>query len=987
MEHQELVAANKKKLTKKNIKLTFKPLFVRETEDPYQQVQWESRTCSIRNADGSPVFELNDIEAPATWSQLAVDIAASKYFRRAGVPGKGSETSVRELIYRVAHTIRLSGKEQGYFASETEASVFEKELTHILLHQKAAFNSPVWFNCGLHHIYGIQGKGGHWHWNALQNNVTNTKNSFEHPQCSACFIQSVDDDLMGIFELIKNEARIFKFGSGSGTNFSAVRGKDEPLSGGGSSSGLMSFLQVLDRAAGATKSGGTTRRAAKMVCLDLDHPEIIDFIEWKEKEEDKVRALVASGYSSDFNGDAYATVSGQNSNNSIRISDSFMKAVVEDGDWHLRWRTNPNHISKTIKARDLWRKISNSAWKCADPGVQFESTIQKWHTCADTAPIRASNPCSEFMFLDDSACNLASINLTKFFNEDGELLSEEFLHTVRLLLVAQDILVDLSSYPTEKIGLNSHNYRPLGLGYANLGTLCMVQGLSYDSNEARSLAASITALMQAQAFLTSAEMAGALGAYSGFARNSHSMQKVIDLHIKAFDQIPNSSRLDPLLLNTKQIWEQCHSLGLQNGYRNSQVSVLAPTGTIGFLMDCDTTGIEPDYSLIKFKKLAGGGYLQIVNNSVPLALKKLGYNQEQIEDMNTYMLEYKTLEGAPHLKSMHLPIFDCANRCGEIGERYLSPKAHIQMMATVQPFISGAISKTVNLPHEATVEEIEDIYLESWKLGLKAVALYRDGCKMSQPLSGKSKPKKDDSAETQTLNLKSNELNTLAASNTMASQSINTNVGSQIAPQIIYQQSKKRLPQIRKGITIESTVAGHKIFLRTGEYENGTLGEIFIDMHKEGAAFRSLLNCFAISISMGLQYGVPLEKFVDKFIFTRFEPQGPVTHPNIKMATSIIDYIFRVLGSEYLGRTDYLHVKPEVNDTTDKEPKGETHAKIKAQNKESKHDFNVESQYTIDQHLSQLMGDAPLCNECGHITVRNGTCYRCVNCGSSLGCS
>jgi ribonucleoside-diphosphate reductase alpha chain len=970
MEHQDIVASNKKKTQKKQTGLSITPLFVARDEDPMSQVTWEKRNCSIRNPDGSPVFEINDIEAPSQWSQLAVDIAASKYFRRAGLPNKGSETSVRELIYRVAHTLRISGVEQGYFTTDNDAETFEKELTHILIHQKAAFNSPVWFNCGLHHIYKIEGKGGHWFWNQKENKITNTTNAFEHPQCSACFIQSVDDDLMGIFELIKNEAKIFKFGSGSGTNFSAIRGRDEPLSGGGSSSGLMSFLQVLDRAAGATKSGGTTRRAAKMVCLDLDHPEIVDFIEWKEKEEDKVRTLVEGGYSSDFNGDAYATVSGQNSNNSIRINNEFMNAVVKDEDWHLRWRTNPLKISKTMKARELWRKISTSAWKCADPGVQFEGTIQKWHTCADTAPIRASNPCSEFMFLDDSACNLASINLTKYFNEAGELKLDEYLHTIRLLIMAQDILVDLSSYPTEKIALNSHAYRPLGLGYANLGTLCMIQGLSYDSNEARSLAASLTAILQAQSFITSSEIAQNLNAFDGYQKNKNSMQEVIKQHIDALDEILTFPHTGGMIKQARKLWSQCAEAGAKYGYRNSQVSVLAPTGTIGFLMDCDTTGIEPDYSLIKFKKLAGGGYLQIVNNSVPQALKKLAYSKEQIEDMNTYMLEYKTLEGAPHLKPMHLPIFDCANRCGEIGERYLSPHAHIKMMAAVQPFISGAISKTVNLPNESTVEEIEDIYMESWKLGLKAVALYRDGCKMSQPLSGGGKAKKETKPTTeqqQTSPTQSAVSVAIAATEVTAAVPITT-------PQIIYKQSKRRLPQVRKGMTIEAKVAGHKIYLRTGEYENGTLGEIFIDMHKEGAAFRSLLNCFAISISMGLQYGVPLEKFVDKFIFTRFEPQGPVDHPNIKMATSIIDYIFRVLGSEYLGRTDYLHVKPS---TSVEHAYGDS----------PKHDFNVDSQSAMDQHLSHLMGDAPLCNDCGHITVRNGTCYRCMNCGSSMGCS
>lgn len=907
----------------RSVGLIFQSHFVPEGGAAFNQVNWGERACKITDASGKAVYELGNIEAPESWSQLAIDIAASKYFRRAGLPDGAVETSIRKLIFRVAHTIRQSGEAQGgYFKGPRDAEIFEQELTHLLVQQKAAFNSPVWFNCGLFHQYGIQGKGGHYHWDTKKNEISETINAYEHPQCSACFIQSVEDDLMGIFDLLKQEAKLFKFGSGSGTNFSSIRSKDEFLSGGGTSSGLMSFLYVLDRAAGATKSGGTTRRAAKMVCLDLDHPEILDFIEWKTNEEKKVKAMVAGGYSNDFNGEAYATVSGQNSNNSVRINDEFMHALENGGDWNTKARTSGQTVS-TYKASEVWQRLVNSAWHCADPGVQFDSTIQKWNTCAESGRINASNPCSEFMFLDDSACNLASINLTKFVDANGEVDTKSMHAAIRTLVVAQDILVDLSSYPNEKIARNSHNFRPLGLGYANLGTLFMTKGLPYDSDEARGFAGAITSLLHAGAFQTSAELAEAKGPFSGYAHNQKSTGKVFMQHLHAHKKQVSQPQTEALLSAASQVWAQALEKGRKHGYRNAQLTALAPTGTIGFLMDCDTTGIEPDYSLVKYKKCVGGGHMKIVNQSVMKALGKLGYSADQIEKIILHIDQNSTIEGAPELKEEHLGIFDCANKSGS-GKRFIPPLAHIRMMAAVQPFISGAISKTVNMPNDATEKDVAEIYLQSWKLGLKAVAIYRDGCKLSQPLN--STNEKTEAAVTAT------------------------------------PHKKRSLPQRRTGFTLESTVGGHKIFLRTGEYENGELGEIFVDMHKEGAAFRSLLNCFAIAVSMGLQHGVPLEKLVDKFIFTRFEPQGMVDNPNIKFATSIIDFIFRVLGMEYLGRTDYLHVKP--NTATSEVP-----------------------QDSMVQHLSSLMGEAPICNDCGHTTVRNGTCYRCINCGASMGCS
>lgn len=1027
--------------------LKIEPFFVAPGEDPYKQVEWIARESKVKGAEGEEIFAMKDLETPKHWSQLAVDIAASKYLRRSGVPGTGKETSIRQLIHRVAHTIRSAGEELGgYFRTAQDAAVFEKELTHILLQQKGAFNSPVWFNCGLYHEYGISGSGGSYSWNPRTNEVEETKDAYKNPQCSACFIQGVDDDLMSIYDLIKHEARLFKYGSGSGTNFSKVRSRHERLSGGGFSSGLMSFLEVLDRSAGATKSGGTTRRAAKMVCLDMDHPEIMDFITWKMREEEKVKALVAGGFSADFNGEAYKTVAGQNSNNSIRISAEFMQAVESDGTWQTKARTT-GEVVQTYRARELWQKIAEAAWNCADPGLQFHTTINEWHTCPESGEIAASNPCSEYMFLNDSACNLSSINLTKFLTPGGALDVAAFKHCVHMLILAQEILVDFSSYPTAPIAKNSHDYRPLGLGYANLGTFLMIKGLPYDSDAGRAWASGITALMTAEAYRSSAQIAREKGAFNGYKKNSYAMSKVILKHLDSA-RATDSRYLDPgLFTAVETVWVEAAELGRQFGFRNSQVSVLAPTGTIGFLMDCDTTGVEPDFALVKFKKLSGGGYLKIANQSVPQALRSLGYSAEQTQKIITYAVGTQTLEGAPHvnqtslanrglseediatvekalpaafdlnsavspwilgnetmirlgfdkeklqsegqtllealgfsaeqielasevicgrmtvegspdLKPEHLPVFDCANRCGTKGTRYIQPSGHLRMMAAAQPFLSGAISKTVNLPHEVTVTEIEDLYFQAWKMGLKAVAVYRDGCKMSQPLSGKTdKLKKKDAVFTQT------------EFDQALLQALDAAPGR-----------RRKLPYKRDGMTIEARVGGHQVYVRTGEFEDGRLGEIFIDMHKEGATFRSLLNCFAISISLGLQYGVPLEQFVEKFVFTRFEPAGFVDHPHLKQATSILDYIFRLLAFEYLGKTDLLHVKPE-------QMKLPLVKAARSQRVLSKAPAFESTDARLNAQLAGVMADAPLCNDCGHVTIRNGTCYRCLNCGNSMGCS
>ncbi len=1036
--------------------------FTKASADPLDSVVYEKRNSVITNPDGSTVFRMENAEIPKSWSQLATDILVSKYFRKTGVPGAGYESSARQVVRRIVHAIRMAGEEfGGYFRTPEDAESFEAELSHILITQKGAFNSPVWFNCGLAEAYGIRsGSGGGYAWDARKNAAVQTRDSYTHPQCSACFIQSVDDDLMSIFDLIKNEARLFKFGSGTGTNFSKVRGRQEKLSGGGTSSGLMSFLEVLDRAAGATKSGGTTRRAAKMVCLDMDHPEIVDFINWKVREEKKVAALIAAGYPSDFNGEAYHTVSGQNSNNSVRISDDFMRAYLDGGQWQTRMRTT-GEVCETFEARDLMHQIAYAAWACADPGVQFDTTINDWHTAAGTDRIHASNPCSEYMFLNDSACNLASINMMKFLDGNGKFDIEGFRHACRLFILAQEILVDYSAYPTQPIAQNSHDYRPLGLGYANLGTFLMVKGVPYDSERAFAICGALTAIMTGHAYRTSAEIAKHKGPFPGYAKNEESTLRVLKKHRDAAYRIEEKLCPKDLLEAAREDWEETVRLAERWGVRNAQATVIAPTGTIGLLMDCDTTGIEPDFSLVKFKKLAGGGYFKIVNQSVPRALKNLGYREDQVRDIITYITGTLTLDGAPHinsatlkergltdediekieaaipgafelpfafnrwvlgeetmkrlgipeerynhplfsmlealgftarqideandvvcgrmtiegapgLKAEHLPVFDCANKCGKYGKRFIAPMGHVRMMAAAQPFISGAISKTVNLPSEVTVEDIEKIYTDGWKMGLKAIALYRDGCKLSQPLNSTSG----------------------------TSRSLET--VSEEPAQVMAKRT--RLPKKRAGLTQEARVGGHKVYIRTGEYETGELGEIFIDMHKEGAAYRSMMNCFAIAVSLGLQYGVPLEEYVDVFTFTRFEPAGPVDHPNIKFATSLVDYIFRLLAMEYLGRHDLVQVPP-IGGTTDatlpppaitprrrsgdepaEPPKASAapSAELAAEKKPHTHEHSTDP---LNEQLGKMMGDAPFCTICGHVTVRNGACYKCLNCGNSMGCS
>ncbi|HCM41501.1 MAG: ribonucleoside-diphosphate reductase, adenosylcobalamin-dependent [Bdellovibrionales bacterium GWB1_52_6] len=1029
---------------------------------PLDAVPYMKSSSKIKDTDGRTVFEMKDVEVPAAWTQLAVDILVSKYFRKAGVPGTGHETSVQQVIIRLARTLAQAGEKYGYFDAAS-ASVFEDELSYLLIHQIGAFNSPVWFNLGLSAQYGIEGSGGNFAWDPQAMRVVETKDAYSRPQCSACFIQSVDDDLMGLFQLMKNEAKLFKYGSGTGTNFSRIRGRQETLSGGGLSSGLMSFLEVFDKGAGATKSGGTTRRAAKMVCLDMDHPEIADFISWKMREERKVAALIAAGYSSDFNGEAYKTVSGQNANNSVRITDSFMNAVEHGAKWETRARTS-GEVVDTYEARTLWKMIAEAAWSCADPGLQFDTTINDWHTCLDSGRINASNPCSEFMFLDDTACNLASLNLVKFLKEDGSFDIKGFREASRTFSIAQEILVGLSSYPTEQIAENSYRFRPLGLGYANLGTLLMLKGIPYDSKEGRSWAAAITAIMCGHAYAVSAEEAGVIGPFDGFAVNRESMLKVIAKHRDAAYKLDADTLPPELAQAAREDWDLALSLGEKNGYRNSQITVLAPTGTIGLLMDCDTTGVEPDFALVKFKKLAGGGYFKIVNQSVPMALKNRGYTDSQIDEIIGYLLgtmsldgathvtrdflkskgltepeiakiekglpgtfeltsaftrfglgdtllnrigvpaaEYEkptfsflrwaglteaqineaneiicgtmTVEGAPHLKEEHLAIFDCANKCGIKGTRFIAPMGHVSMMAAVQPFLSGAISKTVNVPHETTVEEIQDIYLQAWKGGLKAIALYRDGCKLSQPLLAKSEKKAEEPARTEV----------------KAAASI-----APVTAAVSSEPVRRKLPSKRTGFTQEANVAGHKVYIRTGEYQDGHLGEVFIDMHKEGAAYRAMMNCFAISVSLGLQYGVPLKEFVDKFTFTRFEPSGIVEgHANVKMATSIVDYIFRVLGMEYLGRTDFVQVKPSVDLTAEKGAAAKVYPKNPSQLFATAATSvaalasaaSANGSGTLSGHLAEMMGDAPPCDGCGHTTVRNGACYKCLNCGNSMGCS
>lgn len=1169
--------------------------FTHRGRSPYDGITFVKRSSEIREPDGSVVFKLDNIDVPEQWSQLAVDILAQKYFRKAGVPqrdeqgqvlkgpdGKpllGGERDARQVFERMAGCWTHWGKSYGYFTTPEDANAFHDELCYMLARQMAAPNSPQWFNTGLHYAYGLSGPAqGHYYVDPATREVVKATNAFEHPQPHACFIQSIEDDLVnenGIMDLWVREARLFKYGSGTGTNFSKLRGEGEGLSGGGKSSGLMSFLKIGDRAAGAIKSGGTTRRAAKMVCLDLDHPDVEEFIEWKVIEEQKVAAMVTGSkicaqrlngvlkachvvdgqgalkldldpktnsvlrealalarrdmvpeayiqrmfsyaqqgfthfvfheYDTNWDGKAYQTVSGQNSNNSVRIPNEFFAALDADGDWHLRRRTD-GKVCKTLKARDLWDRIAWAAWVCADPGTQYDTTINEWHTCPEDGRINASNPCSEYMFLDDTACNLASLNLAAFYTADGRFELENFRHAVRLWTIVLEISVLMASFPSRSIAEKSYRFRTLGLGYANLGTVLMRQGIPYDSPKARAICGAISAIMTGEAYSTSAEMAAELGPFPGYAKNRDHMLRVIRNHRRAAYNAPREeyegltikpTGIQPehcppdLLIAARRAWDRALELGTAYGYRNAQVTVIAPTGTIGLVMDCDTTGIEPDFALVKFKKLAGGGYFKIINQSLPLALSTLGYTEGQVQDIVRYCVGAQTLkqapfinheslrskgfddealarlesslaqafdiqfafnkfvlgesfcteklgfsesqlntpsfnmlkalgftqeeiaaandfccgtmtvEGAPHLKAEHLPVFDCANRCGRIGRRAIAVDAHIRMMAAAQPFISGAISKTINMPHDATVEDVKNAYRLAWESMVKAVAIYRDGSKLSQPLSAST-----DSGKT--------------AEAAGAVEAVAEKVTERVL--VRYLAKRRPLPSRRNGYTQKAIIGGHKLYLRTGEYEDGTVGEIFLDMHKEGAAFRSLMNCFAIAISLGLQHGVPLEEFVEAFVFTRFEPNGPVKlNDRIKMSTSIIDYIFRELAITYLDRYDLAQVKEEdlrmdSMKKDDRDPECvEEEADLKAlatssvitehlpvrrnggkrRSHENRH--NVARQVEIRRETLTLTevqsakvkgyeGDP--CPECKQFTmVRNGTCLKCVSCGATSGCS
>ncbi|UWQ64272.1 vitamin B12-dependent ribonucleotide reductase [Leisingera caerulea] len=1208
--------------------------FTKPGQDAYADLAFVSATSEIRNPDGTIVFRLDNIEIPASWSQVASDVIAQKYFRKAGVPSRlkkvrekgvpeflwrsvpekgaelGGESSSKQVFDRLAGAWAYWGWKGGYFSSEEDARAYYDEMRYMLATQRSAPNSPQWFNTGLHWAYGIDGPAqGHHYVDYKTGKLTKSDSAYEHPQPHACFIQSVSDDLVkdgGIMDLWVREARLFKYGSGTGTNFSHLRAEGEPLSGGGKSSGLMGFLKIGDRAAGAIKSGGTTRRAAKMVIVDADHPDIEDFIQWKVIEEQKVASIVAGSkmhekmlnglfeairswdgaeadaydpavngglksairqakkvaipetyikrvldyakqghtsiefptYDTDWDSEAYSSVSGQNSNNSIRVTNAFLHAVEKDADWELINRTD-GKVAKTVKARDLWEKVGHAAWACADPGIQFHDTVNEWHTCPEDGEIRGSNPCSEYMFLDDTACNLASLNLLSFL-KDGLFQADDFMHSCRLWTLTLEISVMMAQFPSKEIAQRSYDFRTLGLGYANIGGLLMNMGYGYDSDEGRALCGALTALMTGVAYATSAEIASELGAFPGYAKNTDHMLRVIRNHRNAAKgntegyealsvtpvPLDISNCPDALLTDlAASAWDEALELGQKHGYRNAQTTVIAPTGTIGLVMDCDTTGIEPDFALVKFKKLAGGGYFKIINRSVPSALEGLGYSSAQIEEIVSYAVGHgsignapginhtslaghgfgpnelakvdaalesafdirfvfnqwtlgedfctgvlgipapklndptfdllrhlgftkadidaandhvcgtMTLEGAPHLKEEHYAIFDCANPCGKKGKRFLSVDSHIYMMAAAQSFISGAISKTINMPNSATIEDCQKAYELSWSLGVKANALYRDGSKLSQPLAAALVEDDDDAAEI----LESGSTQEKAA--VLAEKIV-----EKVVVKELVRSHREKMPQRRKGYTQKAVVGGHKVYLRTGEYSDGTLGEIFIDMHKEGAGFRAMMNNFAIAVSVGLQYGVPLEEFVDAFTFTKFEPAGMVQgNDSIKNATSILDYVFRELAVSYLDRTDLAHVKPEgatFDDLGRGEEEGVSNVTELSESAASR-SLEVLKQISstgylrkrLPQELVVLQGgqtatgtvgtgadpvaalqslvpettDAPAqttggmdartkakmqgyegeaCGECGNYTlVRNGTCMKCNTCGGTSGCS
>ncbi|HEX2121557.1 MAG TPA: vitamin B12-dependent ribonucleotide reductase [Thermoanaerobaculia bacterium] len=927
--------------------------FTKAGVDVYDTCEWELRNAAISNESGGVVFEQKDVEMPKFWSQMATNVVVSKYFRgHIGTPDR--ESSVRQLIGRLVRTITQWGREGGYFASEADGDTFRDELTHILLYQMASFNSPVWFNVGIE----------------------------EKPQCSACFINSVKDTMESILGLAKTEGMLFKYGSGTGSNLSSIRSSRELLAGGGTASGPVSFMRGYDSFAGVIKSGGKTRRAAKMVILNADHPDVVDFIESKEKEERKAWALIEAGYDGAFNapGGADDSVHFQNANHSVRVTDGFMRAYEKGGDWHTRAVTDNSRIMDTYKARDLMKRMAQSAWVCGDPGLQFDTTVNDWHPCPNTERINASNPCSEYMFLDDSACNLASLNLMRFYSETEGFDVDAYRAALRIVITAQEIVVDYASYPTPAIEKNSHAFRPLGIGYANLGALLMARGVPYDSEDGRHYAAAITSILSGESYAQSAKIAAKVGPFAGYAVNEEPFLRVIDKHRRAAYRLDVRSLPADLADTACKVWDEAYALGQQHGYRNAQISVLAPTGTIAFMMDCDTTGIEPDIALVKYKKLVGGGMLKIVNNTVPTALKRLGYDAKQVKEIVDYVNDNDTIEGAPHLLDQHLPVFDCAFKAAN-GVRSIHYMGHLKMMGAVQPFISGAISKTINMPNNATADEIEGAYYEAWKLGLKAVAVYRDGCKRSQPLSTAR-----DKQQLEALG---------------------------ITPTAV----RRKLPDERESITHKFSIGGHEGYITVGKYEDGSPGEIFITMAKEGSTISGLMDSFATMTSLALQHGVPLQLLVDKFTHTRFEPSGFTRNPEIPMAKSIMDYIFKWLAIKFLSRESQTDAGVILRDDLPATPPSTPTPKATSNvTTPSSSDLSFIDRVTTatpmatSETTSKVVGfvmpaknadgvnltkpgtflyqqDAPSCSDCGEIMVRNGACYKCLNCGSTSGCS
>jgi len=969
-----------------------------EVADPFDTVQWEFRSAAIKDESGKALFEQTNCEIPADWSQLATNVVVSKYFYGDPTNPKERENSVRQLIHRVTRTMADWGIADGYFDTPEDGERFYRELTWLCLHQVGSFNSPVWFNVGLHQQYDVSGAKCNWHYNVATGQVEQPENPYEYPQGSACFIQSVGDNMEDIMRLATSEAMLFKFGSGTGTDLSTIRSSREKLSGGGKPSGPLSFMRVYDQIAAVVKSGGKTRRAAKMQSIKVWHPDVMEFIECKWKEEQKAHALIREGYESNFNGEAYSSVMFQNANLSVRVTDEFMSAVAENKSWKTRWVSEKSDTEPpTYQARDVLNRMADCAWHCGDPGVQYDTTINKWHTCPNSGRINASNPCSEYMFLDNTACNLASINLMKFRKEDGTFDADGFTAACRIFLIAQEILVDHASYPTDRIAHNSHLFRPLGLGYSNLGSLAMTTAAPYDSPEAHGLCGAITALLHGAANLTSAEIAGVVGPFAEFDDNAEPMMRVMQMHRNAVEQIDDRG---PGYLKeaARNLWDRVLEAGHRNGFRNAQATVLAPTGTISFMMDCDTTGIEPDIALVKYKQLAGGGMLKILNKSVDLGLRTLGYTEDQIVAIEKHISEKDTIEGAPYLKTGHLPVFYWAFTPAN-GTRSIRWQAHVEMMAAAQPFLSGAISKTVNMPKDSTVEDIANAYFWGWELGLKAIAIYRDGSKQSQPLSTKSEGKKAEEA-----------------------------AAAKIVEKVVYKPRRERLPDTRNSVTHKFSIAGHEGYISVGLYPDGRPGEVFITMAKEGSTVGGLMDSFGTSTSIALQYGVPLEVLVNKFSHTRFEPMGHTTNPEIRIAKSLVDYIFRWLGLTFLDSyRDEHKAKQEASSAASKSspvpptqvngngaeatvaPSTNSYTQAKYVGFES-----IQSRLTDttapretpprkttssapmsiagktesrDSQFASFQGDAPSCDNCGSITVRNGNCYLCHNCGNSLGCS